>query len=313
MEGLQFVRETHLSIAEGCYLPRADLLGHVQARLHELVFQHPGLKPYVPNLIEVDLIVSWDEDKFLLLVSPERRGQLPARGMETKHLPMQRESGRDVFRNLHGFVDVSTSESAKQSFAQLGFAPGFAAMGTYPAGSYTNEAKIDKVAAANAVAALIQSWAEARRHTMETSRIFLSHKGINKPLVEEIDRALRLLNLKTWFDRDDLNAGDTLVRGVDQAFSGCSAAVFFISREYVDAGVIRKEIDRALHEATTRGDSFRIIPLVLRQHGGSDDHVPAPLQTLVWKTVDDVQIVPTILKGLPVHMQAQIAYAAPKN
>ena len=157
MEGLQFVRETHLSIAEGCYLPRADLLGHVQARLHKLVFQHPELKPYVPNLIEVDLFVSWDEDKFLLLVSPERRAQLPARGMETKQLPMQRQSGSDVFRNLIGFVDVSASESAKQSFAQLGFAPGFAAMGTYPAGSYTNEAKIDKAAAANAVAALVKS------------------------------------------------------------------------------------------------------------------------------------------------------------
>ena len=102
MEGLQFVREGYLSIAEGCYLPRADLLGHVQARLHELVFQHPELKPYVPNLIEVDLFVSWDGDKFLLLISPERRAQLPARGMETKHLAMQRESGRDVFCNVAG-------------------------------------------------------------------------------------------------------------------------------------------------------------------------------------------------------------------
>jgi hypothetical protein len=313
VEGLQFVRESHLSIAEGCYLPRADLLGHLDARLHELVFQHPELKPYVPNLVEVDLFASWDEDKFLLLISPEKRAQLPARGVETKHLPMQRQAGRDVFRDLIGFVDISGSESAKQTFAQLGFAPGFAAMGTYPAGSYTDEAKIAKADAANAIAALIMSWAEARRRTMETSRIFLSHKGINKPLVEEIDRALRLLNLKTWFDRDDLNAGDTLVRGIDQAFAGCSAAVFFISNEYVDAGVIRKEIDRALYEAAIRVDSFRIIPLVLRQHGGSDANVPAPLQTLVWKTVDDVQIVPTILKALPVHVQAQIAYAAPKN
>lgn len=313
MEGIQFVRESYLSIAEGCYLPRADLLGHVQARLHELVFQRPELKPYVPNLLEVDLFVSWDEDKFLLLISPEKRAQLPARGMETEQLPSQRESGRDVFRNVTGFVDVSTTESVRQSFARLGFAPGFAAIGTYSAGLYTDEAKHEKIAAADAVATLIQTWAKARLYTMETSKIFLSHKGINKPLIEEIDRALRLLNLKTWFDRDDLNAGDTLVRGVDQAFAECSAAVFFISKEYVDAGVIGKEIDRALHDAATRGDSFQIIPLVLRQHGGSDANVPAPLQTLVWKTVDDVQIVPTILKALPVHVQAQVSYAARKN
>ena len=147
---------------------------------------------------------------------------------------------------------------------------------------------------------------------MENSRIFLSHKGINKPLIEKIDRALRLLNLMTWFDRNDLTAGDTLVRGVDSAFSSCSAAVFFISGEYVDAGVITREIDRALHEATLRKDGFRIIPLVLAQHGGSDACVPAPLQTLVWKTVDDAEIVPTILRSLPSNMQALVRYAPPK-
>ena len=86
---------------------------------------------------------------------------------------------------------------------------------------------------------------------------------------------------RTWFDKDDLAAGDPLVRGVDDAFAYCSAAVFFISGDYVDAGVIGKEIDRAIHEAATRGGGFRIIPLVLAQHGGTDDRVPAPLKTLV--------------------------------
>jgi len=312
VEGLSFVREAHLSIAQGCYLPRADLFGHVQDRLHELIFQHPELKAYIPNLMEVDIFASWEEGNFLLLVSAEKRAHLPARGMETNHLKTQRESGHDIFRGLTGFLDISDSESIRKSFSQLGIAPGFAAVGRYPAGSYTSEAKAEKAVAAQAVVALIHNWAKNRRRLMENSRIFLSHKGINKPLVDEIDRTLRLLNLKTWFDRDDLNAGDTLVRGVDEAFSHCAAAVFFISKEYVDAGVIRKEIDRALHEAATRPESFRIIPLVLRQHGGSDEHVPKPLKTLVWKTVDDVQVVPTILKALPALVQAQVAYAAPK-
>jgi hypothetical protein len=105
----------------------------------------------------------------------------------------------------------------KKSFEQLGFATGFAAAGTFPAGSYTEDAKTAKAKAGEEVASLIQAWAQKRRHDMENSRIFLSHKGINKPLVEKIDRALRLLSLKTWFDRDDLAAGDTLVRGVDDA------------------------------------------------------------------------------------------------
>jgi hypothetical protein len=312
MEGIQFVREDHLSIAEGCYLPRADLLGHIQSRVHETLFRHPELKQYVPHLIDVDLFISWDEDKFLLFVSPEKRGHLPTRGMETKHLPLQREKGHDYFSGINGFADISDLERVKQSFAQLGFTPGFAAAGTFPGGSYAEEAKAAKAKAGEEIASLIKRWAQARRHKMENSRIFLSHKGINKPLVEKIDRALRLLNLKTWFDRDDLAAGETLVRGVDNAFSGCAAAVFFISADYVDAGVIGKEIDRAIHEAALRKDSFRIIPLVLAQHGGSDAHVPGPLQTLVWKTVDDVEIVPGILRALPDVLRSLVRYVPPK-
>jgi len=312
MEGIQFVREDHLSIAEGCYLPRADLLGYVQSRLHEMSFRHHELKQYIPHLLDVDLFISWDEERFFLFISPEKRAHLPTRGMETKHLALQREAGRDHFHDINGFVDISQLEAVKQGFAQLGFAAGFAAAGTFPAGSYTEEAKAAKAKAGEEVASLIQNWAQARRRDMENSRIFLSHKGINKPLVEKIDRALRMLNLKTWFDRDDLAAGDTLVRGVDNAFGGCAAAVFFISSDYVDAGVIRKEIDRAVHEAAVRNDSFRIIPLVLAQHGGSDEHVPDPLKTLVWKTVDDVEIVPTILRALPASVQGTIRYEPPK-
>lgn len=307
-----FVREPHMSIAEGCFLPRADLLGCVQDKLYQVAFARPELKPYLPHLLEVDLFATWDEDKFILFVSSERRGQLPARGMETKHLPKQREQGQDLLQNLRGFENISDTPMVQQSFNQLGFTRGLAVAGTFPASAYTEEAKAAKSAAAEGVAELIQSWAEERRREMEDSRIFLSHKGVNKPLIERVDRALRLLNLKTWFDRDDLVAGDPLVRGVDSAFASCGAAVFFISGEYIDAGVIRKEVDRALHEAAMRTEAFRVIPLVLAQHGGTDERVPAPLQTLVWKTVNDVDIVPTILRGLPAFMQAQVKYVQPK-
>src|SRR5713101_4623245 len=120
MEGLQFVRDNHLLIAEGCYLPRADLLGQIQSRLHVISFEHPELKKYIPNMLDVDVFISWDEDRFILFVSPEKRANLPSRGMETKHLPSQREAGQDIFQNLNGFIDVSNVDSVKQSFKQLG-------------------------------------------------------------------------------------------------------------------------------------------------------------------------------------------------
>ena len=312
MDGLGFVRGDHLSIGDGCYLPHADLLGLVQARLHELVFKHPELKNYVPNLMDVDLFFTWDGDKFMLLISPERRGHLPARGMETKHLPKLREEGRDVLGPLNDFVDISELRSTKEMFQAMQFTEGFGAAGIFPAGAYDDAAKAKKEAGGLAVAQLMIAWAQKRRRTMENSRIFLSHKGANKPLIEKVDQALRLVGLKTWFDRDDLAAGDALVRGVDNAFVGCSAAVFFLSGQFADAGVIQREIDRAIHEQAMRPDGFRIIPIVLAQHDGSDDKVPAPLKTLVWKTVDDIDVVPTILKALPESVKAQIKYTPHK-
>lgn len=312
MEGLGFVRGDHLSIADGCFLPYADLLGLVQARLHELVFRHPELKNYVPNMMDVDVFLNWDGDKFMLLVSPEKRGHLPARGMETKHLPKLREEGRDILGSLNEFADISELRTTKEMFRAMQFTEGFGAAGIFPSSTYNDSSKALKEAAGLAVAQLMIAWAQKRRHAMENSRIFLSHKGANKPLIDKVDQALRLLGLKTWFDRNDLAAGDPLVRGVDNAFAECSAAVFFLSGQFADAGVIHREIDRAIHEQAMRADGFRVIPIVLAQHGGSDDRVPAPLKVLVWKTVDDIDIVPTILKALPDLVKAQIKYTPHK-
>lgn len=312
MDGLGFVRGDHLSIADGCFLPHADLLGLIQSRLHEFVFKHPELKNYVPNMMDVDLFFTRDGDKFVLLISPEKRGNLPARGMETKHLPKLREEGRDVLGPVEDFVDISEVRTTKEMFQAMQFTEGFGAAGIFPAGTYDDTSKAKKEAAGFAVAQLMITWAQKRKHAMENSRIFLSHKGANKPIIDKVDQALRLLGLKTWFDRDDLAAGDPLVRGVDSAFAECSAAVFFLSGQFADAGVIQREIDRAIHEQAMRADGFRVIPIVLAQHGGSDDRVPAPLNTLVWKTVDDVDIVPTILKALPESVKAQIKYAPHK-
>ena len=301
-----------MAIADGCFLPHADLLGLIQARLHELVFKNPELKKYVPSMMDVDLFFTWDGDKFMLLISPEKRGHLPARGIETKHLPKLREEGHNVLGSVEDFVDISEVRTTKEMFQEMQFTEGFGAAGIFPAGLYDDTSKAKKEAAGLAVAQLVITWAQKRRHVMENSRIFLSHKGANKPLIDKVDQALWLLGLKTWFDRDDLAAGDPLVRGVDNAFAECAAAVFFLSGQFADAGVIKREIDRANHEQTMRADGFRIIPIVLAQHGGSDSIVPAPLKMLVWKPVDDIEIVPTILKGLPESAKAQIKYTPHK-
>lgn len=313
MEGIQFVVGDHMRIADGIFLPRAELLGYLSNSLHGVVHQHPELKLYLPNLLAVDVFVAWDGDTFVLFISTEARAHIPTRGMQDKILHLQAEADGDVSRALSGFSDISDRPFVLHAFKQFGFTPGFAAVGTFPAKAYDSNSKVLKEGAGQALAELMQAWAGRRQLQMERSRIFLSHKGVNKPFIAKVDSALRMIGLRTWFDQDDLPAGDVLVRGVDNAFEGCSAAVFFISGDFADASFIAREIDRALHECTVRPDSFRIIPLVLAQHGGTDERMPKPLQTLVWKTVDDVDVVPTILRSLPSDVQNMVRYCAPKQ
>lgn len=308
MEGMRFVSERHIPLSEGCYLPRSIFLGQIQNMLHDLLLQNPGLKDYIPDLINVDLFVFWDEDIFIIFISPEKKGHIPARGMDTKFLPTTFGAERDIFNSTQELLDVSESPWIIEKFAQLNFTHGFAAAGVFKALASNMDEKLASIQTANGVANLILNWARKRQQIMENSKIFLSHKGINKPLVKEIDKTLRILNLKTWFDIDDLKAGDPLISSIDQAFQQCSAAVFFISDDFKYDGVIKMEIELARYASTTREESFKIIPLVLTQHGGTDVNVPPALQTLTWKNVSDVQIVPTILSSLPISTQSQIAY-----
>ena len=152
MDGLGFVRGDHLSITDDCFLPYADLLGLIQARLHELVFDNPDLKIYAPNLMEVDLFFTWDGDKFMLLDSPEKRGHLPARGMKTKHLPKLRGGDHDELSPVKDFIDISEVQTTKEMFKAMQFTAGFGAAGIFPAELYDDMSKSKEEAADLAVA-----------------------------------------------------------------------------------------------------------------------------------------------------------------
>ena len=177
--------------------------------------------------------------------------------MDTKQLPILRENGDDILGKFQDFIDISDLPQIQNTFNKLGFSRGAAVTGTFPSG-YDPIVMQEKRIVGEKVGKAIQIWAEERKRKVEESCIFLSHRGINKPFIEKVDRALRMLSLKTWFDKDDLVAGEPLVRGVDAAFKKCSAAVFFISEDFLDVGVIGKEIEKALHESATRPGGFKV-------------------------------------------------------
>lgn len=287
------------------HLPHANLLADIQEQVQKIKINNNKLKHILPNLFSVDLFMLWDDNKYMILISDGKKADLPRRGMDKEYIAEHRNDNYPLFEDFSLTRDVSESDEALSLFEQLNYLSGFSAIGEC---QKTNEYSFDTYEEGRKVANLMEQWAERKRQALENSKIFLSHSGANKTLIGKVDEALRMLGLKTWFSRDDLPAGSPLIRTIHQAFPECAAAVFFISGEFKDAAIIGNEINVALTEEAQRNKDFKIIPLVLSQHGGNDSCVPVPLRHLAWSSVTDVEVVPKIVCSLPPALQRLVRF-----
>lgn len=137
------------------------------------------------------------------------------------------------------------------------------------------------------------------------TKIFLSHKGANKPLVRNFDSTLRLLGFNTWLDEDAMPAGVELHRGILQGFKDSCAAVFFITPEFRDENYLANEINYAVTEKMEKGDRFAIITLVFEDQDGNSGLVPELLKPYVWKEPkNDLEALREIVKALPIKLES---------
>jgi hypothetical protein len=134
---------------------------------------------------------------------------------------------------------------------------------------------------------------------LRPQRIFLSHKGIDKPLIREYKYTLELLGFDTWLDEDALTAGTELERGILKGFKDSCAAIFFITHNYKDENYLATEIDYAIAEKRDKGERFSIITLVLNDEA----KVPGLLSRYVWKTpASQLEAIREIIKALPIKL-----------
>jgi len=139
--------------------------------------------------------------------------------------------------------------------------------------------------------------------TMQTkTRIFLSHKGIDKQLVRRFKTALESFNYKPWLDEDHMKAGDELERALLRGFTDSCAAVFFITPNYGVEGYLATEINHALQEKRDKGDKFSIITLNLPDEHGNFGEIPRLLRQYVWKEPNnEIEALTEIVKALPIE------------
>ncbi|MEA1831727.1 toll/interleukin-1 receptor domain-containing protein [Methylobacterium durans] len=144
-----------------------------------------------------------------------------------------------------------------------------------------------------------------RRHEyamgLTPMKIFLSHKGTDKPLVRDFEKTLRLLGFDPWLDEDAMSAGVELERALVKGFEDSCAVVFFVTKNYVDENFLASEVNYAIAQKRKKGDKFSIITLAF--DGAGSDNISTLLHQYVWKTpATHLEALREIIKALPVKV-----------
>jgi hypothetical protein len=131
------------------------------------------------------------------------------------------------------------------------------------------------------------------------TRIFLSHKSVDKPLVYRYYNALKTLGFEPWLDEPDMPAGVNLERELFRGFEESCAAVFFITENFKDEKYLATEVDYAVMQKRKKGNKFSII--TLRYSNAAP--VPDLLTPYTYKTVsNDLEGFYELVRALPIEL-----------
>lgn len=157
----------------------------------------------------------------------------------------------------------------------------------------------DRVGYPSAEARALQGVPLARIPSEGETRIFLSHKSVDKPLVYRFHHALEACGFRPWLDEPDMPAGTNLERGVYQGFQESCAAVFFITQNFKDEKYLAAEVDYAVQQKRQKDRKFAII--TFRFEGSAP--VPGLLTPYIYKDVrNDLDAFRELVRALPIEL-----------
>jgi TIR domain len=131
------------------------------------------------------------------------------------------------------------------------------------------------------------------------AKIFLSHKSVDKPLVQLYYQALKTVGFEPWLDEPNMPAGSNLERELIRGFEESCAAVFFITANFKDQQYLATEIDYAILQKRKKEKKFAII--TLRYADASP--VPGLLMPYVYRNIsNDLDGFHELVKALPIEL-----------
>jgi hypothetical protein len=139
----------------------------------------------------------------------------------------------------------------------------------------------------------------SRIPSAKETRIFLSHKSADKPIVLRYYNALKELGFEPWLDQPDMPAGTNLEREILDGFEKSCAAIFFITENFKDESYLAAEVDYAIAQKRKKGKKFSII--TLRYPNSSP--VPGLLTPYIYKDVqNDLEGFNEVVRALPIEL-----------
>ena len=148
-------------------------------------------------------------------------------------------------------------------------------------------------------ARIMQAVPLARIPGERETRVFLSHKSVDKPLVYRYYRALKTLGFDPWLDEVAMPAGANLEREVLRGFEESCAAVFFITESFRDEKYLAAEVDYAVMQKRMKDKKFAIVTLRYTNAAA----VPGLLTPYIYKDVsNDLEGFEELVKALPIEL-----------
>lgn len=300
------------SFGGGIYRPYADFMGDLSIQVDNLLGADPDFARFTKSLVSRDFVFVRGKRIAILCLSTEAYRHYPFRASPEweDFFPIPEEQflaehlGIDLAASLVQRADLTEHLTGSLNFIApltIGF-PAIFIANLESAEWETRQAAVS--AAAQFVLAADRGQYEAYLEMQKPKDIFLSHKSPDKVLVREVAMTLRSIGLSPWLDEDRMKAGANLERALRQGFHESCAAVFFVTPRFVDDSYLASEIDYAIAEKRVKGDRFSIITLLIPGDDGSFGDVPNLLRTYVWKQVQPIEVVRTIVEALPIQCGA---------
>lgn len=105
--------------------------------------------------------------------------------------------------------------------------------------------------------------------------VFLSHSSRDKPFIEDVIPYLTNKGLPVWYDKINIDYGETIVTAIQQGISSSGAVVFFITPHFLKSSWCEKEMEGFL---TRFGTGHKILLLTVVDHSVTHDALPLFLQ-----------------------------------